>query len=198
LSLIKSPIPARPLFNVYNAIAALRCLEVLDLLDESTETALQTFAGVPGRLNKYELPNGALAFIDYAHNAASFERVLSAMCQFSGDLIVVFGAGGDREPARRPIMGEIASRYASLVILTTDNPRSEDPVRITQAILAGIPEDRRNKVIVELNREAAIKLAYQHSHAESTIMLLGKGPDEYQLVKGVKIPFSERAILQSL
>jgi UDP-N-acetylmuramoyl-L-alanyl-D-glutamate--2,6-diaminopimelate ligase len=184
-------------YNVSNCAAASACVKSLGLSDDQIERALSTFSGVPGRLNRYMLPNKAIAFIDYAHNPSSFKAVLSTLRPLSSHLVVVFGAGGDRDPIKRPLMGDIAAQYADRVILTTDNPRSENPEDITEQIHKGIPENMRHKVVVELDREKAIHQAYQFSAAQSVIALLGKGPDEYQLVKGVKIPFSESKILQS-
>ena len=110
-------------------------------------------------------------------------------------LIVVFGAGGGKDPIKRPLMGSIAAQYADVVIITTDNSRQEDPQKIVSDILKGI--ENKDKVIIELDRKKAIENAYQYSKKGSIIMLLGKGPDEYQIIGNTKIPFSEKAILQS-
>jgi UDP-N-acetylmuramoyl-L-alanyl-D-glutamate--2,6-diaminopimelate ligase len=185
-------------FNVSNIMAASVCAQYLGLSEMQIVEGLKTFEGVPGRLNRYTLPNEALAFIDYAHNPSSFEAVLSALRPLTPHLIVLFGAGGDRDATKRPIMGQIATRIADKVILTSDNPRSEDPEEITRQIEAGIPLSEKHKVIKELDRERAIHHAYKISHAKSVLVLLGKGPDEYQLVKGVKTYFSEATILKSL
>jgi len=183
-------------FNIMNARAALAVAFRLGVTPAQVQKALATFAGVPGRLVVNRMPNGAIAFIDYAHNPLSFERVLGAMRNFTDHMIVISGAGGDRDAAKRPLMGEIAARLGDLVILTTDNPRSEDPAVIVQEMQVGIVDP--SKVVVELDREKAIKLAYSLSRPGGIIMLLGKGPDEYQLIQGVKIPFSERAVLEAL
>ncbi|MCL5436705.1 MAG: UDP-N-acetylmuramoyl-L-alanyl-D-glutamate--2,6-diaminopimelate ligase [Candidatus Dependentiae bacterium] len=183
-------------FNAYNIAAAAGVVRALGLRDEEIGAGLATFAGVPGRLDRYALKNGAVAFIDYAHNQASMEAVLSQLRGMTDDLTVVFGAGGDRDPVKRPEMGRVAAQIGDAVFVTADNPRSEDPAAIAQQIVAGIPDQTRGKVVVELDRERAIVAACQRSRRGSIIALLGKGPDEYQIVKGVTIPFSERAILQ--
>lgn len=185
-------------FNAFNVAAASLCAEKIGLTPAQIQNGLQAFCGVPGRLDRYQLPNGATAFIDYAHNPASYEAVLSELRSLTEHLIVVFGAGGDRDPVRRPLMGSIASSFADLVVVTTDNPRSEDPQEIAKQIIAGIPSEKHAALVVELDREEAIKKAYAASRSGSIIALLGKGPDEYQIVKGVTTPFSERAILLSL
>lgn len=185
-------------FNVYNILGALSVIKSLGISMQDAIKALETFKGVPGRLQRINLPNGSTAFIDYAHNPSSFEAVLSTLRSLSENLIVVFGAGGERDPYKRPIMGKIASQFADIVILTSDNPRSEDPQEIAYAIQAGVAPEHLPKVQIELDRETAIKKAYALSTNKSMIVLLGKGPDEYQLVKGVKTYFSEAKILQGL
>jgi UDP-N-acetylmuramoyl-L-alanyl-D-glutamate--2,6-diaminopimelate ligase len=185
-------------FNIYNWLGVVAAADALHIPLEHIKTAIKSFRGAPGRLELYELPNGARCYIDYAHNPASFEAVLSAMRPYTDHLIAVFGAGGDRDPARRPLMGKAAAHYANVLILTSDNPRSEDPQGIVADIMTGIDQHDQARVIVELDREAAIKKAYFCSRSSSIIVLLGKGPEEYQIVRGNKIPFSERAVVQAL
>lgn len=180
-------------FNAANLCGALALAQSFGIPEKICIQTCATFKGVPGRLERYAHPSGAQIFIDYAHNAASFEAVLSTMRPEAQKLIVLFGAGGDRDPSRRPVMGSIAERYADTIILTTDNPRSEDPHNITNDILAGITN--RAKVTIELDRARAVEYACAQLQAGSILLLLGKGPDEYQLVQGVKTPFSEREII---
>jgi UDP-N-acetylmuramoyl-L-alanyl-D-glutamate--2,6-diaminopimelate ligase len=183
-------------FNLANISAAFLCTKFIGVAPEKIINSIEKFAGVPGRMNKYILPNRATAFIDYAHTPSSYEAVFSTLRPLVKHLIVIFGAGGDRDPIKRPQMGQIASKYCDLIILTTDNPRSEEPENIIKNILAGIPQECKN-VLIELDREKAIKLAYKKSSPDSVILILGKGPDEYQLIKGVKTRFSEKEILNS-
>jgi UDP-N-acetylmuramoyl-L-alanyl-D-glutamate--2,6-diaminopimelate ligase len=185
-------------YNAYNLAAAGLCALNLEIPIDIVRQAVLRFSGVPGRLDKYRLPNGVIAFIDYAHNPASYEAVLSTLGKYTDHLIVVFGAGGERDPARRPHMGAIAAKYAQTVILTTDNPRSEDPAVIVQEIKAGIQQNNQHKIYTELDRDKAIRLAYALARSDSVIALLGKGPDEYQHINGVKHFFSEAKILRSL
>ena len=185
-------------FNASNLVAAIAVAEKYGVDAATIERAVATFSGVPGRLQSFQLPNLAVAFIDNAHTPASFEALLTALRPLSPHIIVVFGAGGDRDPIKRPIMGTIAARLADQVIVTTDNPRSEDPQVIINAILSGISSSDMHKIVCELDREQAIKKAYALSTSGSIIALLGKGPVEYQHIKDTKIPFSEASILRSL
>ncbi len=185
-------------FNLYNILAASAMAWRLGLPASEIVAALATFAGVPGRLEKYQLPNGAVSFIDYAHNPLSFQSVLPLLRSMTDHLIVVAGAGGDRDRAMRPVMGQLMAECADQVIITSDNPRSENPEDIAAAIYAGVPVDKKDKVQCELDREKAICKAYALSRERTIIALLGKGPDEYQIVGATKYPFSERNILKSL
>lgn len=180
-------------FNAMNCALALALAQSFGISVSVCKRACLSFAGVPGRLERYVHPSGAQIFIDYAHNAASFDAVFSTMRPEALRLIVLFGAGGDRDPARRPVMGALAERYADTIIITTDNPRSEDPVRIAEQIVAGIGD--RSKIILELDRARAIERACAMLEAGTILLLLGKGPDEYQITQGTKMPFSEREIL---
>ncbi len=183
--------------NVYNVLAATASARVLGISSGDIQTSLSTFKGVPGRLRKYELLGNKVAFIDYASNPASYEAVLGTLRPLTSQLHVIFGAGGDRDPLKRPIMGTMAARFADWIYLTTDNPRSEDPLAIIREIESGIPYEHKHKVIVEPDRALAIKKAY-HSAAQGSILaLLGKGAEDYQMVGNTRIHFSEERILES-
>jgi len=185
-------------FNIYNAtVAAAMALELgLDIT--TIKQALLTFKAVPGRLEQHITPRGARFIIDYAHNPSSYQALLPMLRSLTEDLIVIFGAGGERDHTKRSVMGALAAQYADTVILTTDNPRSEDPVTIINDIKSGISIYYMHKIIVELDREEAIKKAYQIAGSSTFIAVLGKGPDEYQLIKGIKTYFSEKNIIKSL
>ena len=184
-------------FNEYNVTAAATCVEhFFGFMADQINHALGNFVGVPGRLNRYVLQNGAQVVIDYAHNPSSYEAVLGALRPLTKDLIVVFGCGGDRDKAKRPIMGAIAARFADTLILTSDNPRGEDSAMIAQDIMEGVPGGV--EVVQLLDRKEAIEYAItKRSHRESMIVLLGKGPEEYQIIQGIKYPFSEKCIVQA-
>lgn len=196
-------------YNGENCIAALGTTTALGINIQDACTAISTFRGVPGRWQEHILANGARAIIDYAHNPLSFYTVLSTMKQLTNDLIVVFGAGGERSKENRPQMGRISCALAQKVILTTDNPRSEDPHAIIQDImsfceqpLTNTPQEKealstaKEHIYVELDRKAAIKMAYELSRPNSIIAILGKGPDEYQIVGKEKTFFSDTSCLK--
>jgi len=185
-------------FNAYNIAGVLGLLHALHLPLASLIPTLKTFAGVPGRFEQYRLSAGTRFVIDYAHTPGSFTAILNLLKERTDHLIVIFGAGGGRDTTKRPLMGSIAAEIADVVILTTDNPRFEDPVAIVHQIQAGIQVEYHEKVMIELDREQAIRYAWSIARSSSIIALLGKGPDEYQEVAGIKTPFSERSIILSL
>jgi UDP-N-acetylmuramoyl-L-alanyl-D-glutamate--2,6-diaminopimelate ligase len=185
-------------FNNYNISAATGVARSLGLSSQVIQKTLDGFAGVPGRMEKYTLSNGALGVVDYAHNPSSYKAVLGELRKLTDHLIVVFGCGGERDPARRPIMGDIASEFADIVVLTSDNPRSENPQVIIDDIISGVVSDNKNKIIQELDREQAIKKAYSLSRKNSFLIVLGKGPDAYQIIGTTTYPFSDVAIVKSL
>jgi UDP-N-acetylmuramyl-tripeptide synthetase len=186
------------MFNVYNVLGVVGLAVKLGISPDIIGNALHAFKKVPGRLEQYHMPNGSRCIIDYAHNPSSYQAVLSTLRTLTPHLIVVFGCGGNRDKSKRPLMGAIATELADLVVLTSDNPRSENPIDIIVDIQQGIATEHKYKVICELDREQAIKKAYQLSKDGSIIVLLGKGPDEYQMVGTVKTPFSESGIIKSL
>jgi UDP-N-acetylmuramoyl-L-alanyl-D-glutamate--2,6-diaminopimelate ligase len=182
-------------FSMYNMGMAVSLVHELGFSWESLQKGVTLFKGVPGRLERYTTPCGALVFIDYAYNPASIESLLKTLRPYTQHLMVVSGAGGDRDRERRPRMGDIMSIIADEVILTTDNPRFEDPKVIVQDIYKGVAPDNISKVSIELDREKAIRIAYTHAKKGTIIALLGKGPDEYQIIENKKIFFSERSIV---
>lgn len=184
-------------YNLYNMLAAAAGALCAGLSWQQLQKGFATFPGLPGRLEQHHLPSGATVVIDYAHNPSSYQVLLSMLREHTDQLVVVFGAGGERDHGRRPEMGCIAAEYADLVILTMDNPRSEDPGQIVAEIYQGVKENNRQKVMVELDRARAIRAAYEQTHAGSIIALLGKGQEEYQLLGKKKVPFSEREIIRS-
>jgi UDP-N-acetylmuramoyl-L-alanyl-D-glutamate--2,6-diaminopimelate ligase len=185
-------------YNAYNIVAACSMALELGISPSTIQQGLTSFAGVPGRLQQHALPNGARAFIDYAHNPESFRVLLSTLRLLTDNLIVVFGAGGGRDKLKRPLMGAIAAEIADMVIITSDNPRLENPAVIAKEIQEGVADQLYYKVVCQLDREAAIMSAYSLSYDGSIIALLGKGPDEYQIIGTTKYYFSERKIIEQL
>jgi UDP-N-acetylmuramoyl-L-alanyl-D-glutamate--2,6-diaminopimelate ligase len=186
------------LYNADNLLAVVICAERYGLSGEEINKALASFSTIPGRMERYALGDNVTAIIDYAHNPSSYTALLSTLRPLTDRLIVVFGASGTRDKGKRPLMGAVAAEYADIIVLTSDNPGPEDPLHIIQCIKEGITLTDRVQVIVEPDRTMAIKKAYTLTAYGSIIALLGKGPDEYQVIDGVKIFFSERIILQTL
>ncbi len=182
-------------FNAYNVMAATAiCLEEGASAENIIE-ALKDFEGVPGRFETVSIGHERepLCIVDYAHSPDGLENVLktaAAMKRPAGKLICVFGCGGDRDPSKRPRMGEIAEARADHVIVTSDNPRTEDPQEIIAQILSGI---RRMKTIeVEPDRAAAIKLAVQEAGPDDIVLVAGKGHENYQLVMNQSYSFDDK------
>lgn len=193
-----------PLLGAFNGINSACALALVDQLNglavksfNDSLNALTKFTGVPGRAEFFTLSNGALCCIDYAHNPASIQSILTALKPLSRKLIVVFGAGGERDALKRPLMARFAMQLADIVILTSDNPRSENPADIIAQMRAGVIDEESGQLLTEIDRAKALQLARSLSSAGDLIALLGKGPDHYQLINGVKYPFNEREIINS-
>ncbi len=185
-------------FNCYNAVGVFALAHKLGISATTICEGIATFERVPGRLERYCLPNGAVCYIDYAHNPSSFQSVLSTLRNLTNHLIVVCGAGGDRDKTKRPLMAALATNKADFVFFTSDNPRSEDPRSIIADMLCGVASDDIDSYEIVLDREEAIKKAYARSKSGTIIALLGKGPDHYQQIGDTKFYFNELEIIQSL
>jgi UDP-N-acetylmuramoyl-L-alanyl-D-glutamate--2,6-diaminopimelate ligase len=180
-------------FNVSNSLAALAAAHALGVDAASAATALSAAIGVPGRFELIEEGQPFSVLVDYAHTPEALENVLRAARPLTeGRLICVFGAGGDRDRDKRPRMGAIAAELSDLAIVTSDNPRSEDPEAIIAEIVAGIPTA---EVRVEADRTAAIELALREAGEGDTVMIAGKGHEQGQEFEGGrKIPFDDREV----
>ena len=186
---------AAPMFgkhNIENILAASAVLTALGLSPEEIREGLAAFPGVPGRLERVDQGQKFHVFVDYAHTPEGFERILTAVREvFQSKIITVFGCGGDRDKGKRRIMGDIAGRLSDIVILTTDNPRSEDPARICQEISEGVLASGQQKVLIVLDRAEAIRQALHMANPHFVVMFLGKGHETYQLVGDRALPFSD-------
>lgn len=187
------PIPGG--FSVYNALAALGCCVALGLPLESCAAALKEVHGVKGRVEVVPTPTDYTVLIDYAHTPDALENVLNTVRGFTkGRVICVFGCGGDRDRAKRPIMGAIGARLADIPVVTSDNPRTEDPAAIVEEVLSGFrPTDP--EPVVEVDRPTAIHKALSLAKAGDTVVLAGKGHETYQEVNGEKRHMDEREIV---
>ncbi|MFQ5746221.1 MAG: UDP-N-acetylmuramoyl-L-alanyl-D-glutamate--2,6-diaminopimelate ligase [Gemmatimonadota bacterium] len=184
------PLPGA--FNVVNALAAAAAARALGLEVGEIAAALESLPQVPGRMEILGR-EPALVVRDYAHTPDALERALSALRPLaSGRLFLVFGCGGDRDRGKRPLMGCIASEGADVVVVTSDNPRSEDPAHIAAEVLADLPPRRAE---VELDREAAIERVLADAGVGDVVLLAGKGHEAYQEVGDERHPFDEAAVV---
>lgn len=186
-------------FNVDNALAVLAVLLAWQVPLAQAISALGRCRPASGRM---ELFGGRgrvpLAIVDYAHTPDALGKALrAARAHCRGALRVVFGCGGDRDPGKRPLMGQIAAELADEVLVTDDNPRSEDPGRIVADILAGVPAALRAHVVVEHDRAQAIRLALQRSERDDAVLIAGKGHEDYQIHGSTRRPFSDQAVVQA-
>ena len=188
------PIPGK--FTVYNAMTALGCALELGISLERAAAALATARGVKGRVEVVPTPGKPYTIlIDYAHTPDGLENVLSSVRGYcEGRLISVFGCGGDRDPMKRPIMGRIGVELSDMAIITSDNPRTEEPAAIIADILKGIPAECKNYKMIE-NRIEAIHHAMDIAEKHDIIVLAGKGHETYQEIRGVKHHLDEREIV---
>ena len=191
---VKLPIPGK--FTVYNALNVLGMAMQLDISLADAAAALRTAAGVKGRVEVVPTPGKDYTIlIDYAHTPDGLENVLSSGKGFcKGKLIAVFGCGGDRDPIKRPIMGRIGTDIADFSIITSDNPRTEEPAKIIEDIVKGIDSSKNNYEIIE-NRPAAIRHAMDIAGKNDIIILAGKGHETYQEINGVKHHLDEREVV---
>lgn len=182
-------------FWVPNSLAAAVCAYESGLSIEQCAYALRSFSGVKGRMEVLSCGTDFRIVIDYAHTADGLRNVLTSLRRFcKGRLILVFGCGGDREHEKRSEMGKIAVTYADAVFVTSDNPRTEDAQSIIDDILLGVKKGRTS-VYIQKDRKKAIEAALRFAKKGDTVLLAGKGHEEYQLVGDEKIPFDERKIV---
>jgi UDP-N-acetylmuramoyl-L-alanyl-D-glutamate--2,6-diaminopimelate ligase len=180
-------------YNLANVLAAVGCALHLGMDLDSIVAAIANFPGVPGRMEQVKVSENQQisAIVDYAHTPDSLENLLKAARPFiSGQMICVFGCGGDRDRTKRPLMGKIASDLADQVIVTSDNPRTENPEAILADVVAGIPGDRPIQVIAD--RAAAIAKAIREAQPGDGVLIAGKGHEDYQIIGTEKIHFDDR------
>lgn len=184
-------------FNVYNTLIAITAAVHAGLCPDQISHAAKSIKKPCGRLEKLPLPEGYNVIIDYAHTPDAMVKVLKiTRRQTRGRLLALFGAGGDREREKRPMMGAIATELADMAFITADNPREEPLTQIFCDILSGIHPTRQNYILIP-DRAQAIRQALSELTPEDTLLLLGKGHEEYLLVGREKIPFSEKKIVDA-
>ena len=200
-------------FNVYNILAAVSVGIGMDLPLETLKEGVEGLEGVSGRFEKVENSKGLHVIVDYAHTHDALERVLSGLkhivengARNHGKMITVFGCGGDRDRTKRPLMGEVAGKYSDLAILTSDNPRTEDPLAILEEVERGFkslplkewhPKEiefwRSKKGYLKVaDRREAIRMAVRLAQPSDTVLIAGKGHEDYQIIGKKKFPFDDR------
>ncbi|MFJ7067165.1 UDP-N-acetylmuramoyl-L-alanyl-D-glutamate--2,6-diaminopimelate ligase [Streptomyces sp. NPDC101115] len=193
-----APLPGP--FNVANTLAAIVTLATAGIDPQTAADGVAAVPGVPGRLEKVDAGQPFLAVVDYAHKTDAVESVLRSLREVTrGKLHVVIGCGGDRDTTKRGPMGAAAARLADTAVLTSDNPRSEDPLAILTAMLAGaseVPAYQRGEVLVDADRAAAIAAAVARAQPGDTVLVAGKGHEQGQEAAGVVRPFDDRQVLR--
>lgn len=190
------PIPGK--FSVYNALTALGAAIASGVSPKKAAIALESATGVKGRVEVVPTGRDFTVLIDYAHTPDGIVNIVSAMRQIAkGRVVTLVGCGGDRDAAKRPLMGEAAAKLSDFVIITSDNPRSEDPAKIIEDILPGLKNYDTPYVVIEERRDA-IKYAVENAQKDDIIILAGKGHETYQILKTGKIHFDEREVLAEI
>lgn len=182
-------------FSVYNSLCAAVCAKALGFSEEDIATALETLEGVKGRAEVVKTGKDFTVIIDYAHTPDGLYNILSTFKELkNGRLVCLFGCGGNRDATKRPIMGSIAAKMSDFVIVTSDNPRLEDPTLIIKDILEGVKDTKTPCMVIE-NRIDAIKYAVQNAREGDIIVLAGKGHETYQILNTGKIHLDEREVV---
>ncbi|MCL6604121.1 MAG: UDP-N-acetylmuramoyl-L-alanyl-D-glutamate--2,6-diaminopimelate ligase [Paenibacillus sp.] len=188
-------------FNVYNALAAITAALLEDVSLSDIKTSLEAVAGVNGRVESVDEGQDFAVIVDYAHTPDGLENVLRTVQEFAvGKVLTVFGCGGDRDRTKRPLMGKIAAKYSDHILVTSDNPRTEDPQLILKDIEAGLTEDgvspERYEMIVD--RRDAIRKAIEMASPGDVVLIAGKGHETYQLIGGVVHDFDDRVVAKEV
>jgi UDP-N-acetylmuramoyl-L-alanyl-D-glutamate--2,6-diaminopimelate ligase len=188
---IRSKLVGRP--NVYNILAAIGTGVALDLSREVIASGIAQLSAVPGRFERIEMGQPFLVIVDYAHTDDALRNLLATARDLKpeGRIITLFGCGGDRDRTKRPLMGEAAGRASDIVVLTSDNPRSEDPLLIINDAIVGAQRTKA-KVLVEPDRQKAVEIALEEARSGDVVLLAGKGHETYQVLRDRTIDFDDR------
>jgi UDP-N-acetylmuramoyl-L-alanyl-D-glutamate--2,6-diaminopimelate ligase len=190
---INSPLIGQ--FNVENILAAVAVGLAFKFDLKTIKKGIEQIERIQGRLEPVKLKNNRVGIVDYSHTPDALQKSLRELNKITtNSLWVVFGCGGDRDKSKRPVMGKIAKDFATRIIITSDNPRSENPKNIIEEILEGI--SIKDNVVVEPNRKAAIEYALKNSESNDIILIAGKGHETYQEINGIKHPFDDRQIIE--
>ena len=186
------------LHNVYNALAAATCARILGVRTEVIARGLESLERVAGRLERVAAYNGGEVFVDFAHTPDGLEKSLSSLKKLcKGNLYCLFGCGGNRDAVKRPLMGEVAAKYADFIIITSDNPRYEDPYEIISQIEEGVKKSGKKYVTVT-DREVATEYALNLLNADDILLVAGKGGENYQEIMGIKHSYNDNTVIKRL
>ncbi len=187
-------------FNVMNSLAAATACERLGISTSTISRGLATVPPVPGRFEAIIAGQPFAVIVDYAHTPDGLEKAILASRSVAGDsaVLVVFGCGGDRDREKRPLMGAVASRLADHVVITSDNPRSEDPMEIINATMEGVDPDYRGRVVMEPDRRRAIEIAVRRAQSGDVVLIAGKGHELTQTIADQVLDFDDRAVAREL
>lgn len=193
LQRVELPIPGK--FSVYNALGAVACARVLGIDMSIIRAALSAVPGVKGRAEVVKTETDYTVLIDYAHTPDGLENILNAVRSFAaGRIITVFGCGGDRDRTKRPVMGKLSTQLSDLTVITSDNPRTEDPDEIVREVAAGA----KGNFVTITDRTQAIRYALSQASPGDVVLLAGKGHETYQILKDRTIHYDEREIVHQL
>jgi UDP-N-acetylmuramyl-tripeptide synthetase len=194
---VRTPLVGR--FNVQNVLAALGAGLALGVSPESALRGIASLSGVPGRLERVEAGQDFAVVVDYAHTDDALKNLLETLRELRPRrLLTVFGCGGDRDRSKRPLMGTVASRLSDLVIVTSDNPRSEPPEAILEEVRRGIPKSREAQTELIVDRREAIARALERAGPGDVVAIAGKGHEPYQVLRDRTVPFDDRQVARDL
>jgi UDP-N-acetylmuramoyl-L-alanyl-D-glutamate--2,6-diaminopimelate ligase len=194
---INSPLLGRP--NLYNILAAVAAALTLGINPAFIKEGVQCIETIPGRFEKIDNPWGINIFVDYAHTDDALKNLLETARELTpARVIVVFGAGGDRDKTKRPRMGRVAAELADWTIITSDNPRSEDPQAIITDIEKGFKQAGKDNYEIEPDRRLAIRKALLLAKKDDCLLIAGKGHEDYQIIGQQVIPFHDPTVIQEL
>jgi UDP-N-acetylmuramoyl-L-alanyl-D-glutamate--2,6-diaminopimelate ligase len=194
---VRSKLVGRP--NVYNLLAAIGAGVALDLSKEVIATGIAQLSAVPGRFERIDVGQPFLVVVDYAHTDDALRNLLATAKEMNagGRIITLFGCGGDRDRTKRPLMGEAAGQASDVVVLTSDNPRSEDPLLIINDVIVGVQRTKA-KLFVEPDRQKAIEVALDEVRSGDIVLLAGKGHETYQVLRDRTIEFDDREVARAI
>ncbi len=190
-------LPMPGLFNIYNSLAAFGATFALGISIDEIVEGLKNARRVDGRFERVDCDADYEVYVDYAHTPDALDKILGEIREITRKhVIAVFGCGGDRDRSKRGVMGEIAAKTADVCIVTSDNPRSEDPQAIIDDIIQGIPNDTAAKIVIEPDRRLAIYAAMEIASAEDSVLIAGKGHEDYQIIGTTRHSFMDRKVVQ--